>query len=78
MEGVELEFQEGVLHNIAKKALIRKAGARGLRSILEHSLLDIMFDLPSLDNVNKVVLDANGPNGEIKPIVIYADATKAA
>ena len=78
MEGVELEFQEGVLQNIAKKALIRKAGARGLRSILEHALLDIMFDLPSLDNVNKVVLDANGTNGDIKPIVIYADATKAA
>ena len=78
MEGVELEFHEGVLHTIAKKALARKAGARGLRSILEHALLDIMFDLPSLDNVSKVVLDANGSNGEIKPIVMYADATKAA
>ena len=78
MEGVELEFHEGVLHTIAKKALTRKAGARGLRSILEHSLLDIMFDLPSMDNVSKVVLDANGPNGEIKPIVMYADETKAA
>lgn len=80
MEGVELEFNEGVLHTIAKKALTRKAGARGLRSILEHSLLDIMFDLPSMDNVSKVVLDASGTNGEIKPIVMYADAatTKAA
>jgi ATP-dependent Clp protease ATP-binding subunit ClpX len=78
MEGVELEFQEGVLHTIAKKALTRKAGARGLRSILEHSLLDIMFDLPSMENVSKVVLDASGANGEIKPIVMYADETKAA
>lgn len=78
MEGVELEFQEGVLHTIAKKALTRKAGARGLRSILEHSLLDIMFDLPSMENVSKVVLDASGTNGEIKPIVMYADETKAA
>lgn len=80
MEGVELEFHEGVLQSIAKKALTRKAGARGLRSILEHSLLDIMFDLPSMDNVSKVVLDASGANGEIKPIVMYADAdaTKAA
>ncbi len=80
MEGVELEFHEGVLQAIAKKALTRKAGARGLRSILEHALLDIMFDLPSMSNVSKVVLDANGTNGEIKPIVMYADvdATKAA
>ena len=80
MEGVELEFHEGVLQTIAKKALTRKAGARGLRSILEHALLDIMFDLPSMNNVSKVVLDASGTNGEIKPIVMYADvdASKAA
>jgi ATP-dependent Clp protease ATP-binding subunit ClpX len=80
MEGVELEFNEGVLQTIAKKALTRKAGARGLRSILEHALLDIMFDLPSMENVSKVVLDASSTNGEIKPIVMYADAatTKAA
>jgi len=78
MEGVELEFHEGVLQAIAKKALTRKAGARGLRSILEHSLLDIMFDLPSMKNVSKVVLDASGANGDIKPIVMYADEIKAA
>ena len=78
MEGVELEFREGVLQAIARKALARKAGARGLRSILEQSLLDIMFDLPSIDNVNKVVLDENGVSGDIKPIVIYADTPKAA
>ena len=78
MEGVEMEFQEGVLHAIAKKALERKTGARGLRSILEHALLDVMYDLPSMANVSKVVLEENSTNGEIKPIVIYADASKAA
>ena len=78
MEGVDMEFHEGVLQAIAKKALDRKTGARGLRSILEHSLLDIMYDLPSMDNVSKVVLDVNGTNGEIKPIVIYADTSRAA
>lgn len=78
MEGVEMEFHEGVLQAIAKKALERKTGARGLRSILEHSLLDIMYDLPSMDNVSKVVLDVNSTNGEIKPIVIYADTSRAA
>jgi ATP-dependent Clp protease ATP-binding subunit ClpX len=77
MEGVELEFREGVLSAIAKKALARKAGARGLRSILEHALLDTMFDLPSAENVSKVVLDENGA-GEIAPVVMYADTPKVA
>jgi len=77
MENVDLEFHEGVLLAIARKALARKAGARGLRSILEHALLDVMFDLPSTDNVSKVVLD-EGALGEIKPIMIYADTHMAA
>ncbi|MEO6975664.1 MAG: ATP-dependent Clp protease ATP-binding subunit ClpX [Gallionella sp.] len=77
MENVDLEFREGVLLAIARKALARKAGARGLRSILEHALLDVMFDLPSMDNVSKVVLD-EGASGEIKPIIIYADTHMAA
>ena len=77
MEGVELEFREGVLNVIAKKALARKTGARGLRSILENALLDTMFDLPSAENVSKVVLDQNGA-GEVAPIVMYADTPKAA
>ena len=77
MEGVELEFRSNVLDVIAKKALARKTGARGLRSILENALLDTMFDLPSMDNVSKVVLDENS-TGEIKPIVMYADTPKAA
>ncbi len=77
MEGVELEFREGVLNAIARKALARKTGARGLRSILELALLDTMFDLPTAENVDKVVLDQNGA-GEIQPIVMYADTPKAA
>jgi ATP-dependent Clp protease ATP-binding subunit ClpX len=77
MEGVELEFRENVLNVIAKKALARKTGARGLRSIMENALLDTMFDLPSMENVSKVVLDEN-TTGEIKPIVMYADTPKAA
>jgi len=78
MEGVGLEFREGVLQAIAKKALARKAGARGLRSIMEHALLDTMFDLPSMENVEKVVLDKNSSSGEIQPVVMYADTPKAA
>ena len=78
MEGVGLEFRDGVLQAIAKKALARKAGARGLRSIMEHALLDTMFDLPSMENVEKVVLDENIASGEIQPIVMYADTPKAA
>lgn len=78
MEGVELEFREDALLAIAKKALARKTGARGLRSILEQALLDVMFDLPSMDNVSKVVLDDSGVEGEIKPIIVYADKPIAA
>ena len=78
MEGVELEFRDNALDAIAKKALARKTGARGLRSILEHSLLDTMFDLPSLSNVSKVVVDDGVINGESKPLMIYADQPQVA
>jgi ATP-dependent Clp protease ATP-binding subunit ClpX len=73
MEGVELEFRENALYAVARKTLARKTGARGLRSVLEHALLDIMFNLPSMKNVEKVVLDVGSANDEIKPIVMYAD-----
>ena len=73
MEGVELEFREDALNAIAKRALARKTGARGLRSILEHSLLDTMYDLPSLKGVSKVVVDDGVISGEGKPLLIYAD-----
>ncbi|MFA5242614.1 MAG: ATP-dependent Clp protease ATP-binding subunit ClpX [Sulfuricella sp.] len=78
MEGVELEFRDGALDAIAKKALARKTGARGLRSILEHALLDTMYDLPSMSNVSKVVVDDGVVNGASKPLMIYADQPQAA
>jgi ATP-dependent Clp protease ATP-binding subunit ClpX len=78
MEGVDLEVRPGALQAIARKALKRKTGARGLRSILEQVLLDIMFELPSLQNVQKVVVDENAIDGEGKPLVIYADAPRVA
>jgi len=74
MEGVELEFREEALHLISKKALERKTGARGLRSIMEHALLEIMFDLPSMPNLSKVVVDEGAIKGDNPPILIYSDA----
>jgi ATP-dependent Clp protease ATP-binding subunit ClpX len=78
MEGVELEFREHALSAIAKRALERRTGARGLRSIIEHALLDIMFDLPSLANVQKVVVDEGSIAGDGKPLLIYSDQPKVA
>ncbi len=71
MEGVELEFRETALRAVAKKAMTRKSGARGLRSILEHVLLDIMYNLPSMSQVTKVVIDESVINGESSPLLIY-------
>ncbi|MCL1139103.1 ATP-dependent protease ATP-binding subunit ClpX [Shewanella pneumatophori] len=73
MEGVELEFREDALKAIALKAQTRKTGARGLRSIVEGILLDIMYDLPSTDDVAKVVIDESVVKGESTPILIYAN-----
>ncbi|HFQ14677.1 MAG TPA: ATP-dependent Clp protease ATP-binding subunit ClpX, partial [Gammaproteobacteria bacterium] len=71
MENCELEFREDALRAVAGKAMERKTGARGLRSILEHVLLDIMYDLPSIDNIEKVVIDESVIKGEGEPIYIY-------
>jgi ATP-dependent Clp protease ATP-binding subunit ClpX len=71
MEGVQLEFREDALRAIAKKAKERKTGARGLRTILENILLDVMYDLPSMQNVSKVVLDDAVVRGESKPFIVY-------
>lgn len=71
MEGVELEFREEALHLIAKKALARKMGARGLRSILENILLDTMYELPSLAGVTRVIVDEHVVDGTGKPVLIY-------
>jgi ATP-dependent Clp protease ATP-binding subunit ClpX len=78
MEGVELEVRLEALHAVAHRALARRTGARGLRSILEGALLDIMFDLPSLSNVRKVVIDEGSITGDQKPLLIYSDQPKVA
>ncbi len=78
MEGVELEVREAALKAVARRALERKTGARGLRSILEHTLLNTMFDLPSMENVVKVVVDENTITGDAPPLVLYADQPKIA
>jgi len=78
MEGLELEIRPGGLNAIAKKALKRKTGARGLRSILESALLDVMFELPSMTGVAKVVIDEPQILGDTKPLLIYQDQPKVA
>ncbi|MGE5384770.1 MAG: ATP-dependent Clp protease ATP-binding subunit ClpX [Betaproteobacteria bacterium] len=78
MENVELEIRPSALIAIAKKALERKTGARGLRSILESVLLDTMYELPSMENVTKVVIDENMVVADAKPLLIYADQPKVA
>jgi len=71
LEGAELEFREDALRAIARKAMKRKTGARGLRTILESVLLDTMYDLPSMENVSKVVLDESVVEGDRPPYIIY-------
>lgn len=77
MEGVELTFTDNALKAIAQEALKRKTGARGLRSIIEHLLLDTMFDLPSLDNVQQVIVHENCVTEKVAPEIIYAKEAKA-
>jgi ATP-dependent Clp protease ATP-binding subunit ClpX len=71
MEGVEVEFRENALLAVAKQAMVRKTGARGLRSILENILLDTMYELPSSANVSKVIIDESVIEGESEPLLIY-------
>src|SRR5687768_2302013 len=78
MEGVELEIRPDGLNAIARRALARKTGARGLRSILEQALLDTMFELPALENVSKVVVDEATILGDGKPLLVYSDQPKVA
>jgi ATP-dependent Clp protease ATP-binding subunit ClpX len=79
MEGSEIEFREDALRAVARKAMERKTGARGLRSIVEHVLLDTMYDLPSFDNVAKVVVDDGVITGESEPLIIFeGDKQRAA
>jgi ATP-dependent Clp protease ATP-binding subunit ClpX len=78
MEGADLEIRPQALAAIAKKALKRKTGARGLRSIIEQALLDTMYELPSSQNVSKVVVDENTITGDGRPILIYSETPKVA
>lgn len=71
MENVEIEFRENAVQAIANRALARKSGARGLRSILEHVLLDVMYELPSLKGVTKIIIDESVIKGESKPLMVY-------
>ncbi|WP_298012345.1 ATP-dependent Clp protease ATP-binding subunit ClpX [uncultured Aquabacterium sp.] len=77
MDGVELEIRPAALAAIARKALARKTGARGLRSILEQSLLDTMFELPNMEGVEKVVLDESTIEENAKPLLVYREQAKA-
>lgn len=76
MEGVGLEIRPAAMTAIAKKALERKTGARGLRSILESVLLDTMYELPGMDNVTEVIIDENMIVGDAQPILIYTGQAK--
>ena len=78
MEEVELGFSDDALGAVARKAIDRKTGARGLRSILEGILLDTMFDLPSMDGVDEVHIDKDVVMGSKEPVRVYAKKDKAA
>ncbi|MGB5324976.1 MAG: ATP-dependent Clp protease ATP-binding subunit ClpX [Pseudomonadales bacterium] len=71
MENVEIDFRRDALQAIARKAMARKTGARGLRSILESVLLDTMYNIPSQQNVSKVVIDASVIDGDSEPLIVY-------
>jgi ATP-dependent Clp protease ATP-binding subunit ClpX len=73
MEGVRLEFTEGALAGVARRAVSRKTGARGLRSIMENILLDTMFELPGLEGVEEVVINREVAEEQARPLYIYAD-----
>ena len=73
MEDVRLSFSDDALKAIAKKALDRKTGARGLRSIMEGILLDSMYDLPTYEGVEEVVINGEVVSGQAKPLLIYSD-----
>ena len=75
IEGVKLTFAKDALKAIAQKAIVRKTGARGLRSIIEEVLLETMFDLPSIEGVDEVILNKEVINGKTKPLMIYSKSS---
>ena len=72
LEGVKLNFKDNAIKEVATKAIKKKTGARGLRSILENVLLKTMFDIPSLDNVSEVIVDVSSVKGESQPIIVHS------
>jgi len=72
LEGVKLNFKDNAIKEVAIKAIKKKTGARGLRSILENVLLKSMFEIPSLDNVSEVIVDVNSVRGESQPIIVHS------
>ena len=76
MEGVELDIREEALHEIAKRAIERKTGARGLRSILEKTLMETMYQIPSQSLLQKVVVDRSVVRGETEPLMVFEDTKK--
>ena len=77
MEGVKLRFQDEALHAIARRAITRKTGARGLRSIMEGILLDTMYELPTLQGVQEVVITGDVVDGGSRPLYTYSDKGQA-
>ena len=76
MEGVELDFRDKALNEIAKKAIERKTGARGLRSIIERILMETMYQIPSESSLEKVVVDESVVKGESDPLLVYEKTKK--
>jgi ATP-dependent Clp protease ATP-binding subunit ClpX len=77
LEGVKLTFKENAIRKIADKAINKKTGARGLRSILEYILLKTMFDLPGLENIEEVIVDIGSVKGEYEPIIVHSKNKKS-
>jgi ATP-dependent Clp protease ATP-binding subunit ClpX len=78
MDGVELKFTEDALHAVARKAKMQRSGARGLRSILERAMLDVMYDIPSVDNIAETVINEECISDDKRPVIVYADEKKEA
>ncbi|WP_440909413.1 ATP-dependent Clp protease ATP-binding subunit ClpX [Candidatus Pelagibacter sp.] len=76
LDGAKLVFKDNALKEIALKAIIKKTGARGLRSIMENILLKTMYDLPSMDNVEEVIVDASAVKGQSQPIIVHSKGDK--
>ncbi len=76
LEGVKLTFKDNAIKEISKKAISKKTGARGLRSILENILLKTMFDLPGQDNIEEVIVESGSVKGENDPAIIYSKNNK--